>query len=105
MQKSVKNALIFTGIATAAIAIFASGTSKLFKFKRLVSFNMTGIKKFDIVGINLLQLPPDLGALRFIFDIAVDNAVDEEFRLTVPYIRAYGWNTDWKFYTETHKIM
>lgn len=89
MQKNAKNALVITGILAGIVALIVSGTSKLLKFKRLVSFNITGIKKFDIVGINLLQLPPDLGALRMIFDITVDNAVNEDYRVTVPYIRAY----------------
>lgn len=89
MQKQAKSALIITGIFAGIIALIASGAGKLLKFKRLVSFNITGIKKFDIVGINLLQIPPDLGALRLLFDITADNAVNEDYRVTVPYIRAY----------------
>lgn len=93
MQKKAKNALLLTGIIAGIAALIVTGTSKLLKFKRLVSFNITGIKKMDIVGVKLLQFPPDPGALRIIFDITVDNAVNEEYRVTVPYIRAYVYDS------------
>lgn len=89
MQKKTKNLLFFGTAIAGFIAFLVIPGSKLLQFKNQAAFSITGIKSFDVIGLNLLQLPPNWGECRFKFDLIIDNPLNESFELTVPYIRAY----------------
>ena len=89
MRKSVKNGLIIGGIADAFLGLFIYPLTVLAKFRDQVSVNITGIKSLDVINANLLSFPPQLGEVRIIFDLIIDNPLNSAFTFTIPYIRAF----------------
>lgn len=89
MQKNVKTTLIIGGLATAFLGLVIYPLTRLSRFSNLVSVNIPGVKAFDIVGANIAQIPPQLGQVRLKFDLIIDNPLNQQFTLTVPYIRAF----------------
>jgi hypothetical protein len=88
MQKNTKTFLLIGGVIAAIVGLLSFPASKLLAFRNKASFNITGIKKFDIIGFRF-AVPIIWGECRIKFDINIDNPIPEQYNITVPYIRAY----------------